>query len=73
MEIIKVCKLSPGDIFTITGTDKYLKKQIKNFSNNNLLIRIIKKEYYKRPWYKFFIPKKLKSLTIMYLGENKND
>ena len=69
----KVCQLHPGDTFVIAGTNKeFLNKALKRYTNDDLF-KVIKKEYWERPWYKFFIPKKLKRLTIMYLGENKND
>jgi hypothetical protein len=66
----RVYQLRPGDTFVIAGTDKeFLNEALKRYSNDSLF-RIIKKEYWERPWYKFFMPKVLKRLIIMYLGES---
>lgn len=66
----KFYQLKKYDSFTISAENYYKDKE--KFDDKNKFL-IINTEYYSKPWYQFFKRKKLKRLTIMYLGENKND
>ena len=66
----KFYQLKKYDSFTISAKDYYKDKEL--FNNKDRFL-IINTEYSAKPWYQFFKRRKLKSLTIMYLGENSND
>lgn len=61
----KIYQLKPGDMITVSG-DWAIKNM--DFFNNFVIIR---KEYYPRYWYQWFSPRRLKSVTVMFKGEEK--
>ena len=61
----KLYQLNTGDIFTVSADI---------FLNTNWDIdkfNFIQCNYYHKPWWKFWEKRKLKSVTIMYIGERK--
>ena len=63
----KLYQLNTGDIFTVSA-DIFLNT---NWDTNKF--NFIKCNYFPKPWWKFWEKRKLKSVTIMYMGDRKND
>lgn len=61
----KLYQLNTGDIFVVS-TNIFLNT---NWDSNKF--NFIQQIYYPKPWWKFWEKRKLKSVTIMYIGERK--
>ncbi len=65
----KFYQLKPGDCFIVDP----LTFSTTDWDNNLFNTFIIQYIYYPKPWWKFWEKRKLKSVTIMYMGDKKND
>ena len=63
---MNLCKLKKHDSFTITAEAYNAQKDV--FMDESKFIRV-NMDYESKPWYLFFKKRKLKNVTLMYIGE----